>query len=175
MAILKPDGTPYTTRGSLQQFSPTGNTHDLFNRYNREIIEAGGSPVHYYEVFIPTGSIDKVFVESKNKVWSQHPVEFTAIYEPLNPQLAMTIFGPNSIDQPMVFYTNYQSFLDKIGHPPVLGSRLYTPQLKEHWEILDRRTSGYQNWGVVTLEIHCKRFQESLTTGEGRVTQREEP
>lgn len=171
MAIYNPDGTPYKSRGSLQQFDPKGPNNDLFNRFNQEVIEIGGSPVYYHEMFVGTQSIDKLYIEARNKMWSQHPIEFMAMYEPVSPQLAMTLFGPDNSSNTMVFYTNYKHFLEKIGHPPVIGSRIYTPQLKEHWEIMDRRTSGYQNWGVVTLEIHCVRFQESLTTGSGEVTQ----
>ncbi len=175
MAIYNPDGTPYQPKGSLQQFDPQGSAHDLFNRFNREIIEIGGSPVFYYEMFVGSQDIDHLFIEARNKMWSQHPVEFMAMYDPASPTMAMTMYGPDAGNNAMVFYTNYQHFLDKIGHPPVIGSRIHTPQLRENWKIMDRRTSGYQNWGVVTLEIHCVRFQESLTTGEGKVSQDSTP
>lgn len=171
MAIYRPDGSVYSPKGSMQQFDPKGQSHDLFNRFNKEIIEIGGSPIFYFEMFVGKQNIDPIYVESRSKMWSQHPIELMAMYEPLSPQLAMTLFGPDAASNTMVFYTNYQHFLDKVGHPPVVGSRIYTPQLKEHWEILDRRSGGYQNWGVVTLEIHCVRFQETSTQGEGRVTQ----
>lgn len=171
MPIYRPDGSTYQTKGSVQQFDPKGSANELFNRYNKEIIEIGGSPIFYHELFIPSQSIDKLYIESRSKMWSQHPIEVMASYEPLAPQLRMSLFGPDGHSESMVFYTNYQHFLERVGHPPVIGSRIYTPQMKENWEVLDRRTGGFQNWGIVVLEIHCKLFQESLTTGEGRVSQ----
>lgn len=171
MAIRSPDGTIYTTSGSIQQFNPNDQTHDLFNLYDQELIALGGSPIFYYELFIGSQTIDKLYIESRGKLWSQHPVELTAVYEPIPSQAAMGLFGLDSPDDSVIFYLNYKSFLEKVGHPPVIGSRIFTPHRREHWEITNRKTSGFQRFGEIRLEIYTKRFQESLTTGEGRVSQ----
>ena len=171
--IRRPDGTPYTLSGSLKQFDPSNQTHDLFNRYDQELIALGGSPIFYYEMFIGSNTIDKLYIESRGKLWSQHPIELTAVYEPIAGQASMGLFGLDSPDDSMVFYLNYKAFLESVGHPPVIGSRIFTPHKREHWEIINRKSGGFQRFGEVRLEIYTKRFQESLTTMEGRVSQAE--
>ena len=83
----------------------------------------------------------------------------------------MSAFGFDSPDE-MMFEFNYKSVLRQIGHPPKIGSRLHTPHLREDWVIVQRMTGEYKLWGSLRLQILCQRFQESTTTGEGKVTQK---
>jgi hypothetical protein len=170
MAIKNPDGSNYGVTGSLNQFDPESPSHDLFNRYDQEIIEIGGSPIFYYELFIQVHTMDKLYFEDRGKLWSPVPVELKAVYEPISSANDQGLFG---IDSPaeMVFLMNFQGTLDRLGHMPKVGSRIFTPHKRENWEIIQRNSGDYQQYGEIRLELVCKRFQESLTTQEGKVTQ----
>jgi hypothetical protein len=39
--------------------------------------------------------------------------------------------------------------------------------------IMQRGVEVFKLWGELRLQVMCIRFQESLTTGEGKVTQRQ--
>ncbi len=167
--IRKPDGSNYTTSGTLRQYNPQSPQHKLFNLWDQEAIKQGGTPLFYYEVFIPTGEIDPLYIESRGKLYSQHPVELWAIYEPIPSQNFMSAFGYDSPDE-MVFEMNAKSVIRSIGHMPKIGSRIFSPHLSENWEVIQRNLGEFKMWGALRLQLICKRFQESVTTGEGNVT-----
>lgn len=174
MAIRHKDGTIYKPLGSLSQLVPDSPSHDLFNLWDQEAIRAGGSPLLYYEVLIPSSAIDPQYLEARSKIWTQHPVELFGVYDPIPSQLDQGLFGIDGPDQ-TVFYFNYKAILDALGHLPTIGSRIFSPHLRENWEIIDRKLGDFHRWRVFRLEVHCQRFQESLTTGEGQVTQTDDP
>jgi hypothetical protein len=170
MAILNQDGTPYKAVGSLQQFDPENPEHNLFNLWDEEQMRIGGSPIFYYEVFIQKAAVDPIYHEDRSKLFSNHPIEIFGSYEPIQSQNYMNAFGVDSPDE-MIFKFNYRAILRAIGHPPKIGSRLRTPHLDENWVIIQRNLGEFGLWGALRLEILAQRFQESTTTGEGRVTQ----
>jgi hypothetical protein len=130
-----------------------------------------GSPIFYYEVFIQTGSLDKLYREDRGKIWSNNPITLYASYEPIPGQNYQNAFGIDSPDE-IVFDVNYREVLDKIGHPPKIGSRIYTPHRKEDWVIIQRNVGETMLWSQLRMQILCQRFQESATSGEGRVTEK---
>lgn len=170
MTICNPDGTPFKVSGTLSQLLPDSPSHERFNEWDAEVIRIGGTPLLYYEVFIPSQHIDKLYHESRTKLWTQHPVELFAVYDPIPSQMEVGLFGIDSPDD-IIFYANYRAVLDVLGHLPVIGSRIHTPHLREDWEVIDRKLGDFHRWKVYRIEMHCRRFQESLTTGEGKVTQ----
>ena len=172
MAILNPDGSKFKPTGTLQQFDPENPEHDLFNVWDQEVIEIGGSPLFYYEIFINVNNIDSLYMEARDKIWSQHPICVTGYYEPIHSQNFMNAFGIGSPDE-MMFEFNYRHVLATIGHAPKIGSRIFSPHKRENWVVIQRNVEVFKLWGEVRLQVMCQRFQESLTTGEGKVTQRE--
>jgi len=170
MVIRRPSGQPYKTSGSLQQFDPGNSRQALFNKWDAEIIRLYGSPIFYHEIFISISNIDKLYLEDRSKVWSQFPIELHAVYEPIPSQNAQGMFGIDAPDE-MVFEMNYREVLDTLGHPPKIGARLFSPHKNENWVIIQRNLGEFQGWGCYRIELICQRFQESLTTGEGQVTQ----
>lgn len=168
--IRNDDGTPYRVTGSTRQFDYSNPDNSLFNLWDQEAIERGGSPVFYHEVFITQQAIDVDYQESRAKVWSQHPVQLYCFYEPIPSTNNLGLFGIDAPDE-MVFEFNYRDVLDRLGKPPKVGSRLFSPHLRENWEIVQCNTGEYRGWNVIRIQMICKRFQESLTTGEGKVTQ----
>jgi hypothetical protein len=169
--LLNSDGSPYRAVGSIQQFDPNNPEHYLFNLWDAEIIRMGGSPIYYYEVFIQLSTLDELYREDRGKLWSPVPVELYATYEPVPAENFQNQFG---IDAPteLKLELNYKEALDRIGHPPKIGSRIHTPHKREDWVIIQRNTGEYKLWGEIRLELLCSRFQESVTTGEGKVTQK---
>lgn len=165
------DGTPYQLTGSLQQFNPELPEFDLFNQWDEEAIERGGSPIFYYEVLIQPQTVDPLYLEDRGKLFSNNPIQLWANYDPLPTQNYMNAFGIDAPDE-VRLELNYRSVLKKIGHPPKIGSRIFTPHLRENWVIMQRNATEYKMWGVLRLELICSRFQESVTTGEGQVTQK---
>lgn len=174
MGIKNLDGTPYRVSGSLQQFDPENQEFDLFNHWDEEAIMMGGAPIIYYEVFININSIDDLYLESRNKLWSPCGVELYAFYDPVPSQNYMGVFGMDSPNE-MMFELNYRSVLRNLCHLPRIGSRIYTPHRRENWVVIQRNIEEYKLWGELRLQLMCKTFQESLTTGEGKVTNQKEP
>lgn len=164
------NGRPYRTSGSLQQFDPENPDHDLFNLWDSEIIKMGGSPIFYYEVIISFNTIDELYLESRNKLFSNIPVQLYAYYDPVPSQNYQNTFGIDSPDE-MIFELNYQELLNTVGHPPKIGSRIYTPHKRENWVIVQRNLGEWKLWGELRIQLLCQRFPESVTTGEGTVTQ----
>ena len=81
------------------------------------------------------------------------------------------MFGIDSPDE-MVFEVNFKATVDAIGHPPKVGSRIFTPHKREDWRIIQRNAGEFKLWGEIRMQILCERYQESVTTGEGKVTQK---
>lgn len=169
MALLNSDGSCYRSQGSIQQFDPENKELGLFNLWDEEIIKQGGSPIMYYEVFIQNSTIDPIYFEDRGKIFSNNPVQLYGTYEPIPSQNYINAFGIDSPDE-MLFTFNYRSVLKAIGHPPKIGSRMFTPHLQENWEVVQRNLGEFKLWGALELQILAKRFQESVTTGEGKVT-----
>lgn len=172
MAIRDINGKPYQTTGSVQQFDPENPEHCLFNAWDEQAIQQTGSPIFYYECFIQVGSLDKLYREDRGKLWSSHPIQLWALYEPQPSQNFHNVFGLDSPDE-MVFKLNLRATLRDIGHQPKVGSRIFTPHKRENWVIIQRNITEYQFWGQIRLELLCQRFQESITTGEGKVTDKQ--
>jgi hypothetical protein len=171
MALLNADGSPYTVTGSIEQFNPNDPQHELFNLWDQEAIRQGGSPCLYYEVVISPQVIDRQYLEARGKFWSQFPVNLYCTYDPVHAQNILNPFGIDAPDELQIEF-NYRDVLQKVGHPPKIGSRIYTPHLRENWEIIQRNLGEFKMWGALRLTIIAKRFQESTTTGEGKVTQK---
>lgn len=172
MAIYNPDGSPYKPSGSLRQYKPQSGEHDLFNRWDKEAIEIGGTPIYYYEVFIQSNTVDPLYWEDRGKIFCDSPITLYAYYDPFASQNLMGTFGIDAPDE-IMFELNYQDVLNKIGHPPKVGSRIFTPHKKENWCIKQRNTEVYKLWGTLRLQLICEKFQESRTTGNGEVTKKE--
>ena len=172
MGIKNQDGTTYRVAGSLQQFDPENTEHDLFNQWDQEVIQIGGTPLMYYDVFINMNTVDRLYVEDRGKIYSQHPIQIWGYYDPIPSQNFQGMFGIDSPDE-MMFEFNYKHVLQTIGHAPKVGSRIYSPHKRENWMVIQRNVEVFQLWGELRLQVMCERFQESLTTGEGRVTQAE--
>lgn len=172
MGLLNKDGTPYKLQGSTQQFDPENPMFDLFNQWDKESIERGGSPLYYYEVIISQNMIDPIYLEARNKLFSSQPVQLWCVYDPLPSQNVLNQFGIDAPDE-IIFQLNYRSVLKAIGHPPKIGSRIFTPHLQENWVIVQRNVDEFKMWGVLRIELICQRFQEDVVTGEGKVTQKQ--
>jgi hypothetical protein len=172
MAIFNPDGTQYQVTGDMRQFDPNSPDHCLFAMWDEELIKISGTPLFYYEVFIQDQTIDPIYWEDRGKIWSSQPITLYGYYEPIPSQNAMTQFGIDAPDE-MKFELNYKATLRDVGHPPKIGSRIFSPHLSENWKIIQRNLGEFKKWGVIRLELICQRFQESLTTGEGNITQDE--
>lgn len=169
MPITGPDGKPYKASGTLQQYDPQNSQHALYNFWDAQLIRQFGSPIYYYETFIPSGTIDKVYAEARGKLFSEHPTELWATYDPEASQNYMNQYGIDGLND-IVLECNAQEVIKLIGHQPAIGSRIYTPHLGENWRIVQRNLGEFKQWGALRLYIICSRFQESSTTANGRVT-----
>ena len=164
------DGTPYCLSGSLQQFDPNNPELNLFNQWDEEVIRIGGSPIYYYEVMIQPNTLDPLWREDRGKIFASQPIEIYGYYDPIPSQQFQNVFGIDSPDEIQMEF-NYRAVLQAIGHPPKIGSRLWTPHKRENWIIVQRNVGEFKLWGELRLTIMVQRFQESVTTGEGNVTQ----
>lgn len=169
MAIYNPDGSEYKPSGEFVQYKPKSGEHDVFNSWDQEAIKIGGAPLHYYEIFINVSEIDELYVEARDKLWSQHPISVYGYFDPVPSQNFMSVFGIDSPEE-MMFEFNYRYILNAIGHAPKIGARIYSPHKNQDWVIIQRNVQEFKLWGELRLQVMCTRFQESLTTGEGKVS-----
>lgn len=170
MTIRNCNGTPYKLSGSLDMFDPNNPEHFLLNSFDSELVQIAGTPILYFEVFIQAQTIDPLYREDRGKLFSNNPISLNGYYEPIPSQNYMNMFGIDAPDE-MQFQFNYRAVLKAIGHPPKIGSRLYTPHKGENWVVIQRNVGDFFLWGELRLTVIAQRFQESITTGEGRVTQ----
>jgi hypothetical protein len=170
MTIRNCDGTPFQLSGSLNVFDPTNPDQFLLNSLDSEIIDIAGIPILYYEVFVQKQTIDPLYREDRGKLWSNNPVQLQGLYDPIPSQNFLNMFGIDAPDELQIQF-NYQAVLKAIGHPPKIGSRLFTVHKAENWVIVQRNVGDFFLWGEYRLTLICQRFQESVTTGEGRVSQ----
>jgi hypothetical protein len=170
MTIRNLSGLPFQVAGSAQQFDPEGPEHAVFNLWDEELIRRTGAPIFYYEAYIQVhNTVDEMYWEDRGKLFCNIPVQLWALYEPVTQQNFQTVFGIDSQDE-LTFDLNYSAVLRDVGHPPKVGSRIYTPHKGENWEIVQRKLGEYKSWGEIRLQLVCVRFQESTTTGEGTIT-----
>lgn len=162
--IYRSDGRPYAVTGSRQQFDDGLPEHDLFHIWDEESIKVGGSPIFYYELFIDTNNVDPIYLESRVKMFNPHPIQLWCFYEPVPSQNMQTAFGIDSPDE-MIFELNYRATLRDVGHVPKIGSKIFTPFLKENWVIIERKTGEMKMYGVVRIQLICQRFQEDSVSG----------
>jgi hypothetical protein len=127
MAIQNPDGSTFNPNGTFRHFDPDNPEFCLFNDWDQEVIEIGGSPIMYFEVFINMNTVDRLYVEDRGKLWSPTPVTLIARYDPIPSQNFMTAFGIDSPDE-IMFELNYQDVLRRLGHPPKIGARIFVPR-----------------------------------------------
>lgn len=171
MAIKNPDGSIYQPLGRFQQFDPSSPEHDLFNLWDQEAIQISGSPLLYYEIFINLSNIDELYVEARDKIWSTCPVTIYGYYNPIPSSNMIGVFGVDAPDE-IMFEFNYRHVLNTLGNKPKIGARIFSPHKQENWQVVQNNVEAFNIWGELRLQVMCIRFQESLTTGEGKVTQR---
>ena len=162
MGILGNDGKPYKTAGTASQFAPQSSQLKLFDLWDEAAIKIGGTPVYYYEMFISPGEIDTDYFESRGKLWSDHPVELYAVYDPQASQNHMNQFGVDSLNE-IILECNAQAVLRAVGHMPKVGSRIHTPHLGDDWEIIQTNLGEFKLWGAMRLLIICKQWQGNVT------------
>lgn len=165
------DGTPYQLSSSLNLFDPESRDHALINSFDSQLIEIAGSPIFYYEVFIQThNTLDTLYREDRGKIFSNNPIQLRGYYEPIPSQNFMNQFGIDAPDEIQIMF-NYNDVLRAIGHPPKVGSRIFTPMKSENWVVIQRNAGDFFLWDQLRLILIVQRFQESVTTGEGRISQ----
>ena len=170
MPLLNPDGSLYSVSGSTAQYDPNSSDIALLDAQDAGSIEQGGSPIYYFEMFIQSGTTDKLYLEDRGKIFSNNPIKLFCYYEPVRSQNALTAFGIDSPDE-MTFNFNKTSVIRALnGRLPRIGSRLKTPFLNEEWEIIQLNNADFQLYHVHRLQIIARRFQESVTSPVGRST-----
>lgn len=173
MAIKNPDGSTYQIGGCFQQYDPNSPEKDLFNLWDQEAIQIGGTPIFYYECMIQMNTVDPLYLEDRGKLFSPTPIQLSGWYDPIPSQYSMTLFGIDSPEDEIMIQFNYRDVLQKIGHPPRIGSRIFTPHKRENWVVIRRNVEEFKLWGELRLQVLCKRFQESRTVANGNVTAKE--
>lgn len=172
MTIKNCDGTPYQLSGSLDLFDPQSPDHALVSSFDSQLINIAGTPIFYYEVFIQThNTLDRLYREDRGKIFSNNPIQLRGYYEPIPSQNFLNQFGVDSPDELQIQF-NYNDVLKAIGHPPKVGSRIFTPLKSENWVVIQRNAGDFFLYDQLRLTLIVQRFQESVTTGEGRVTQK---
>lgn len=169
--IRNPNGTPYEPTGSLVQFDPNSPNNALYDLWDQDAIKIGGSPIYYFEVFIPSSTIDPTYTESRGKIWSQFPVQLYGLYEPIASTNEMGLFQIDSIGMEISIDFNRAATIAAIGHPPKIGSRIRTPHMQEDWELIQVNTAVFNQWNILHYQFICKKFQDDSINGPGKVRQ----
>lgn len=165
------DGTPYVPTGTFQMFNPANPDINLFNSLDNDLLLIAGTPIFYYEVHIQVNNrADLFYREDRTKIWSPNPIQLQGMYEPVASQNYLNMFGIDAPDE-IKIELNYRQTLRILGHPPKIGSRIFTPHLRENWVVVQRNLGEFKLWNIYRMILIAQRFQESTTTNEGKVTQ----
>lgn len=157
------NGLPYKLDGKFRIYDPRSPKNKLFSKWDAEAIKIGGSPIFYYECLIQFSSLDTLFHEDRGKLFSPCAIQLYATYEPPDQVANSTIFGVDTPDMEAIFELNSDATIEAVGHPPKVGSRIYTPHLCEDWIIIDRRQGEFKAWGALHYILHCKKFPYNKT------------
>jgi hypothetical protein len=156
----------------MQQFDPENPEISLFNLYDQELMNIAGTPLFYFECMVQWQGIDQLYREDRSKLWSTCEVPLYGFYDPQSSQNYIDMFGIDSRDE-IKIELNLRAVIKAIGHIPKLGSRIFTPHRRENWVVRQRNIAEFRLWSEFRLIIMAERFQESLTTNEGKVTQKQ--
>lgn len=151
MTIRNPNGSVFKPTGSLQQFDPENPEHDLFNLWDQEVIQIGGSPLYYYDLFINIQNIDQLYVEARDKLWSPCPVCIYGYYDPISSSNQLGMFGIDSPDEIMLEF-NYRHVLKTLGKPPQIGTDFLSAQTRELGSDAEE-CRGFQTVGRVEASV----------------------
>lgn len=166
--LLDKNGQVYHTTGSIRNIDNT--EFDLFNSFDQESISKGGIEIQLFSLILSQNDIDPLYLESRSKLFSPIGIKLFCFYEPIPSQNYVNAFGIDAPDE-MIFEFNYRHVLERNnGMVPKIGSRIYTPHLKENWVIIQRNLGEFKMWGAMRLQLICQKFQESVTTNSGVIT-----
>ncbi len=171
MAIYKADGTPYELNQDVRAYKPNSPEQQLLDEWDQEQIERNGAPLEYFDVFIDSNSIDPLYIESRNKVYSPIPIILWGFNIPNPSTFSMGIFGPDGADEAL-FEFNHAYLMSKLGFLPKPGARIFSPQKRENWVVEQSNTEISALHKIMRVQVFCHRFQESRTTSSGKVTQK---
>lgn len=174
MPIFSSDGTPYQLAGSLQQYDPENPDLKLFNLWDQEAIQIGGSPIWYYKCLIQYQTLDKLYYEDKGKIWSPIGTQLVALYEPQSSNVSIGQLGYDGMID-VVFELNYQYVKDTLGEIPARGSKIFTPHKRETWVVINPITDEYKLWGTLRLKLYCTKFQEDRNENNLQMPQPDTP
>lgn len=165
MAITNSDGSPYQLSGTLNIFDPSFKANsDYLSSVISEEIKIFGSPILYYEVLINPQNIDETYLEDRSKLYSSTPVELFAMYEPNSPNTMLSSFGIESGSMDTIFSLSYTDVLHRLGNKmPTIGSRIYTPHLRENWSVVSVQVDDFKLWGKYMIKILAAKWQASKT------------
>jgi hypothetical protein len=113
-----------------------------------------------------------LYREDRGKIFSNQPIQLFGLYDPLAAQNYQNMFGLDGPDEIKIEF-NYRDVLRTIGHPPKIGSRIYTPHKRENWVIVQRAVDQFKLWGELHLILMCSRFQTSTTDGDAKPIQKQ--
>lgn len=164
------DGTPFKLKGEFITYDPNNKSIDLQNKYDAELIRINGTPIYYYEVIIDTSVVDPEYNEARAKLFNPCYTILWAFYQPPDQVNMSGLFGIDNPDEEVTFELNYKAVKDCLGHIPKIGSRIFTPHRRENWIIIDYKLANFQLWSAFRLILHCRKFQETVTTNNGQVT-----
>lgn len=171
MTLFNPDGTPYKLAGTRQQYDPTNPDLELYDLWDQEAIEVGGSPIDYYQCMIQVQTVDELYREDRGKLYNPYPVRLWAYYEPPQQSQGSLMQGMDPIGEEVIFEMNKTATLKALGGQlPKFGSRIFTPHRGENWYVVDRKISEFRQYSTLHIQLICQKFPENITTGEGRVT-----
>ena len=173
--IKNVNGSPYKLKGKLSTYDPNSNQHSIFDKWDQEFIMFTGTPVYYYSIHVQLSGYDELYMEDRTKLFSPVPIKLWAFYEPPQQQSMSGIFSVDTPDEEIILELNRSAALTAIGHPPKVGSRIYTPHRGENWIVIDYKLDKFLLWGAIRLILHCKKFQETTTAADACITSPQPP
>ncbi len=162
MPVYKSDGTQYELGGkeSLKSYRPGAQDQTLFDSWDKEQIELGGSPVVYHPVKVDT-DYDDVYMESRDQTIVQEGYKIYASFEPIRPIQEMSAFGIDSPDE-MLFNFNLTEWRDVIGSMPALKSLFFCEWDNTWWEVIQNNQGEiYKLWTKFRLQVVARKYQRS--------------
>lgn len=130
-------------------------------------IDNAGFPIVVTGVLKPDTKVERLYLEDGCKVFnSQTPILLYGFYDYPSEGNYMNMFGIDAPDE-MEIEFNEENVLKKLGMLPEIATVLRIEDAT--WTVIQRKRIYNRFIGRYRLSLTVTRYQESVTTGEGKV------
>ena len=135
---------------SLSLFDPDNPDLNLFNIIDEEQIRLSGSKILYYKYFQSDGTVDKIYMEERQKALHSDPLTVFGHYNPTPIEENLTQFGIE-LTNDQLFVFNKSNIETMLGRSPIPHDILRPQFQNVKYEIFEVQEESFEIYGVYHL------------------------